>query len=194
MASSRSQKRKLLKRLLVALILLIAGSTIGVFTFYRQMMKEPEKILEKIPENTNLAMGKVHHTATRDGKTEWSLEAASAEIDEPNKKIVFKDLQVTFYMEADREVKLTAQKGVLQTETNDLAVAGDVVIQDPRFRLDAEQLFYNHKNRKMQSKKPVKISNAASVLTADSMHMDLNNKKAIFEGNIKGSFREDFTI
>ena len=44
------------------------------------------------------------------------------------------------------------------------------------------------------SKVPVNITGNSFELVADSMSLNLNNNKALFEGKVKGTFSEQFTL
>jgi len=113
-------KTKKLSIILLIVILLALGTVVAVFIGYRTVSNAPEMLISSIQDGANLSLGKIKQTATRDGKKEWSLEAASAQYMENDKKAVLKDLFITYFLEDDRKVYLNADQGILNTDTNDI--------------------------------------------------------------------------
>jgi LPS export ABC transporter protein LptC len=179
--------RKRIKLILWSIILITVGIIIVVYLGYRRISDTPELILSTIQDGANLSIGRIQQTATRDGKREWSLEATSAHYIETEKQVILKDLAVTFFLDDNSEVYLTAQKGVLNTDSNDIEVSGNVVIKKDNYRLTTEQLNYDHKQRIIFTKVPVTISGNSTNILADSAIFDLNTKKVRLEGNVEGT-------
>ena len=121
--NQRNPKR--LKIFLTVLILLTVGLTVAVFVVYRRVREDPQKLLTVAMSSgaAGQLLGKVSHTATRDGVKEWSLEAESAQILEEENRVVLSKLAVVFFTK-EGEVFITARKGVLQTDTKDIEVTG----------------------------------------------------------------------
>jgi len=171
----------------MGLMVLTACAVVGIFLTYRSIKQDPEKLLDLLPEGEKVALGKVEHTATRNGRTEWHLEAASAEIKEADKQIVFSDLTVVFYLESKRQVHLKADQGILQTESNNIEVNGQVVVKDADYRLNTEQLHYDHDNHLLTATVPVAITGSKATLVANSMEYDIEADKTYFQGDVKGT-------
>lgn len=178
---------KRIKLILWLIILITVAISIVVYLGYRQISDTPELILSTIQDGANMSIGRIQQTATRDGKREWSLEATSAHYIETEKQVILKDLALTFFLDDNSEVYLTAQKGILNTDTNDIEVSGNVVIKKDNYRLTTEQLNYDHKQRIIFTKVPVTISGNSTNILADSAIFDLNTKKVRLEGNVEGT-------
>lgn len=103
---------------------------------------------------------------------------------------IFQDLSITFYLKNKTQVYLTANKGILKIDSNDMEILGNVVVKNLTYRLKTENLFYRHNQRIIFSKVPVKVSGAAFNLIADSMSLNLNTNKTMFEGKVQGTLRE----
>jgi LPS export ABC transporter protein LptC len=183
-------KQKKLKLLLLSGVLISFGIILAVFIKHRQQTDESVPTISTVQGDANVAIGKVHQTATKDGATEWSLDAVSVTYFDAQKKALFKDLFVTFFLKDGTHVYMTADEGILKTDSNDIEVTGNVVVKNIDYKLRTEILHYNHKERIIFSKVPVKIIGAAFMLDADSMSIDLNRHKAIFKGNIKGNIHD----
>lgn len=187
MAWNPSKTSKTIKLILLSIILITVGIVIVVYVGYRRISNTPELILSTIEDGANMSIGKIRQTVTRDGKREWSLEADSAHYIEKQKQMILKDLSVTFFLDDNSEVYLSAQKGIVNRDSNDIEVSGNVVIKKDNYRLTTEQLNYDHKQRIIFSKVPVTISGNSTNILADSAIFDLNTKKIRLEGNIEGT-------
>jgi LPS export ABC transporter protein LptC len=186
--------RKKLTFILAAVILLMVLGISVVFINYRKMLTRGEAQLAKLSEEVSISIGSVHHTAARDGITEWQIDAKSAEYIPERQEVLFKDLNAVFFVENDRKVTLIADQGILKKDTNDIEVTGNVLIIDDMFQLKTSQLVYQHQSRVMTSSAHVEVTSNSWDLEADSMQLDLNTRKTRFEGKVKGIFSEMFSL
>ena len=175
--------------ILVIGIALMLGVLVTVFIKYREFSENPTKLVEAIPEGADIVLGEIRHTAIKDGRKEWSLEAASANYSDNTKEALFNEVQVIFFLEKDREVMVKGRKGRLKTDTNDITVSGDVTVEDADYKLTAQQIEYNHVDRKIDIPVPVTITGKGIELHADQMTVDLSSETALLEGAVKGVFR-----
>jgi LPS export ABC transporter protein LptC len=186
--------RKKLKFFLISLIFLAFGVILIVFVQYRHVLEKNDTPFSFGTSKANISIGKAHQTATQNGRKEWSLDAASADYMDEDNQAIFKDLSVTFYLKDDTMVYITANQGILKTDSNDMEIYGNVVVKNKDYKLRCENLYYQHDQRIIFSKVPVNITGNSFELAADSMSLDLNTNKALFEGKVKGTFSEQFTL
>ena len=186
--------QKKLKFFLISLIFLTFGVVLIVFLQYRHVLENNDSPVSMGQSKANISIGKAHQTATRDGRKEWSLDAASADYMDKNSQAIFKDLSVTFYLKDETKVYITANQGILKTDSNDMEIFGNVVIRNKNYKLRCENLYYKHDKRIIFSKVPVNITGDSFELVADSMSLNLNTNKALFEGKVKGIFSDQFTL
>ena len=187
-------KNKKLKLFLAAIIVITLGIIAAVLIGYRHILNQEVDLIAAAATKANIAMGKFHHTATRDGIKEWTIDARTVRVISAQNQAVFQDPAVTFFLKDNTKVYLTANHGILSTDSNDIEVSGNVVVKNENYRLKTEILNYQHKKRILFSKVPVEIVSASSQLTADSMTHDLNLNKTVFKGHIKGIFVENITL
>lgn len=181
--------RKKLSFFLVSVIVLAFG-VVGIVFFQYRYMSGKNDTRESIVENkANISIGRAHQTATRDGIMEWRLDAASADYTDKKNQAVFKDLSLTFFLKDNSEVYLTANRGILKTDSNDMEITGNVVVTNTNYKLKCENLYYAHEKRIIFSKDPVNITGESFELVADSMSLYLNTNRVFFEGKVKGNFR-----
>jgi lipopolysaccharide export system protein LptC len=190
----KNQNPRKLKFFLIAVIIILLGIIIAVFSTYRNILDETAGLKSVIHSAAKMSLGKLHHTATRDGVIEWSLDASSAKLLDEKKQLILDDLSVVFYMKDGKKAYLTAEKGFLHTESNDIEVAGNVVVKNNNYVLKTEKLNYEHTRRILFSNVSVEISSDSEKLTADSISFDLNTKKTMLEGNVKGIFSENIKL
>jgi len=185
---------KKLKRFLLAIIFVALGAVIITFSVYRQKPDKnelPEPVTQK---DADVSLGKIHHTATKDGKPQWRLDADSAAYDNKKQSAKLKNIKLTFFVENRNPIYLTADKGGLNTRTNNIEVSGNVLSTHDDYQLKTEKLEYNHKKEILFTNVPVDISGEGHQIIANTMHFDLNSNKAQFEGNVKGIFNANFTF
>jgi len=192
MVWSRLKKTKKLSIFLLTVILLAVGMIVSVFVGYRQVSNAPELLLSSIKEGANLSLGKIRQTATRDGKKEWSLEADSANYMEAENKVDLKNLSVIYFLKDNREVYLEADRGILQTDTNDIEFSGNVVIRNEGYQMKTEHLNYEHGRRIIICDQSIRIWGQGAELTAESAKYDLNADKIVLKGNVVAAVPLDF--
>jgi len=185
-------KRTLLVILVIGIVLMFS-LLITVFLKYREFSENPAKLVENIPNGADISIGEIHHTAVKDGRKEWSLEAASAKYSNSAKEALFDDVQVSFFLENDREVMVKGRQGRLDTKTNDIEISGDVIVKDAAYQLAAETIFYDHVHRKINVPVPVIITGRTFELRAREMTVDLGSETARLKGAVKGTFSGDDT-
>lgn len=193
MVWSRLKKTKKLSIFLLIIILSAVGMIVSVFIGYRQISTAPELLLTSIKEGANLSLGKIRQTATRDGIKEWSLEADSANYMEAENKVDLKKLAVIYFLEDNREVYLEADQGILQTDTNDIEVSGNVVIRNDEYQMKTEHLNYDHGQRIIICDQSIRIWGQGGEIKAESAKYDLSADKIVLKGNVVATVSPDFS-
>jgi lipopolysaccharide export system protein LptC len=126
--------------------------------------------------------------STKEGRTEWKLEAASAEMIKSKRIAKLRDVSVVFYLKDGDEVMLTADRGIIRTDTKDIEVSGNVVIVNKNYKMVTDELKYRDRNRTLTSPTPLAITDHSSSLIADSMVYHLTENRSLFKGNVVGTF------
>ena len=194
MKINQYRKSKKLKYVLLLIVLIAVGIVVVVYMGYRRLSEAPELILSTIQDGADMSIGKIHQTATRDGKREWSLEAASAHYIEDEKQVILNELSVTFYLDDGDEVYLTAERGVLNTGSNDIEVSGNVIIKKDTYQLTTNELNYENKQRIIFTRGPVLLTGEDARVSANSASLDLNTKTIILKGNVESTISENSSL
>ncbi len=177
---------------LYSVIILLISLILAVFIRHKMISKNTTTLLP--PENTEatLSIKKFHHTATKNGNKQWFLEADSAQFFAEKNMARLTDISVTFYLEDDQNIFLRADKGQLNTKTNDMTISGNVVVTMPQYTLKTESLNYHHHSHIININSPVKITSSSITLTADTMSYKMKSGVLKCIGNVKGTFLENF--
>ena len=193
MAGSKNIQRRL--KILLALVIAITIAIVLVtFMRLRNNADDSEPNLADDQNQASISIGKVHHTATRDGRKEWSLVADSAHYLDKENKVLFKKLEAIFFLDDGSEVSLSADRGYLQTESKDIQVEGDVLVDNGTYRFETSSLNYYHQSRRLRTDDPVKVSGEWFTLKADAVSVDLNAQQSEFTGNVKGVLSENMLL
>jgi LPS export ABC transporter protein LptC len=176
------------------MILLVLCGLALLFVDYRRSFEDTAELIRAMPEGVDLSLNDIHQTATRDGKTQWRLDATAAHYLNAEKQVVLKNLSMTFFTDDQQAVLLTADNGILMTETKDVIVNGNIELTHENSRLVTDTLGYRNADQMLFAKKPVTIFGAAYQLKAQSMVLDLSRNRAVLTGNVEGSFGEDLAL
>jgi len=190
----KRRKPHTLALILFSVILATICIMVAIFVSHRQENNKPGNLISTTQKEANLSIDRVHQTATKNGAEEWRLDAESAQYIDSKKQAIFQDLSVTFFLKDQRPVYLTANQGILKTDSNDIEITGNVIMKNENFRLNTENLYYDHHRRIIFTKVPVKIFGNAFDIVANAMSLDLNTKIAFLEGNVKGTFSENIKL
>ena len=189
--STHSRKTK------TALILVMAGALAlvgSIFVIYRRGSQEVREIVASAEPDADVSISRVHHVATKEGRTEWKLDADSAYLMDQRSQAVFESPTIIFFTEKREEVHLTAREGVVETDSNNIEVHGDVVLKSEDYRMETQTLNYKHADRVFFSNVPVRVNGADFDLQADSAFFDLKTNTMKFQGNVQGSFGDGISL
>jgi LPS export ABC transporter protein LptC len=183
-----------MKVAVLAVAVITVGLIAAIFLQYRRSIDTPRQMIAAIPKGVDLSIADIHQTATRDGKKEWQLDADSAQVNTSAQTVTLKNLSMIFFLENRGELHLNADSGVLLTESKDLTVEGNVVLESNGSRLVTDKLDYRNLERLITTDRPVEITGESFRLEAESLSMDLTNNRAVLKGNVSGSFSEDISL
>jgi LPS export ABC transporter protein LptC len=192
-----SKKHKIpgrIKRGLLAVIFISLCGVIFVFSNYRST-KAPA-VEKPVPsgERPSISIRNFQHSAVREGVKQWIMNAESARIVEDEKQAVISSPVATFYLNENEKVHLTANQGFLKTDTNDIQVTGNVIIENEDYKVFTEEINYQNHERRFISNAPVKIIGMSYELAADSMWFNLSSDTAVFHGNVRGFFSDGLSL
>ena len=169
------------------------GIVVTTFILVRvQRVPQPLKKTQDLPSSakSDTAMDRLYQVSTRDGRTEWKLEAASAQLDQEKQLAKLKNVSVIFYPKSGGEVSLTADRGIIHTDSKDIVVAGNVVVVNQNYKMVTQRVKYSESKKTLTSTTPLAITDETSSLMADRMVYDITKNKSVFSGNVMGIFSD----
>jgi LPS export ABC transporter protein LptC len=164
----------------------LAG-VVAVYTVYRRGTETGADLLKNLPSGASLTIENLRQTAAREGKTEWTLDAARARMSSDRKSATLEKVSVVFFVEDGDEVHLTADAGLLKIRSNDLEVSGNVVVWQGGYRLTCERLEYHHRDRVIVAEGPVSVAGKSLSVDAEEATFDIESKRLRFKGNVYGT-------
>lgn len=182
---------RIIRRLLVLILIIAAAGPITMFIIYRRgaapALKEETEIIKG---DADMVFKNVEQTAIRNGINEWRLNATAAYLIESQKKMVLEKPKVEFFLENGNNVFLTAHKGVLNIESKDIQVEGNVIVRQENYTLKTQKLKYVHAKKRLFTKNSVQITGNRFDLTAGSMNIELNRNQGFFNDGVTGVFND----
>ena len=174
------------KRVVLLVMLALAGG-VGYYVLRPAPVREaPAKV-----DTSGMTVQNIHQSSTRDGRTEWTLDAASGTYLIAEKKVLLKEMHVTFYPRQGGEVYLTAREGTVFSETQDMEARGDVVVWNEQYRLTTAELNYRHDTRTISSDTQSLITNPTGEIIGDNLRVNLNTNVMTMDGHVRGRMVPD---
>lgn len=180
--------------LILAIIVSVGSMLILLVDFQFGSNEENEFVPPSLKNGADLTIKNFHYIANREGERSWIIDALEARQTNMEKTSVFEleGLSVTCFMKEGGQLLLTAQKGVLTLDSNNIDVSGNVVVKNESYGMKTEKLHYDHGGNIIHSDVAVSLTGNFFNITADSITIDLNANRTRLEGNIKGTFSGGF--
>lgn len=144
-----------------------------IFTFGCSSNSSKVTVIKEQPAGI-VTMKGFHLVQTLNGDKRLEVKADEAEVYEREKIIKFYNVSAK-YFETDKETSnLTSKKGTINTVTNDMEVAGNVVlITKDNSKLETSELKWIDKASKLKTDKIVRVTKGDNVMTGIGMESDL---------------------
>jgi len=181
--------KKVVRRALIAIMAATALSTGVILVTHRS--GEVPAIGPATNEKATLTLDKMRHTSSRQGVDEWSVEAETVNLYNTENRAVFLMLTARYFEKSGAVTTLTADKGVLDTQTRNMEVSGNVVVTRGGITITSDALTYTKESQVIISTTPVVITDNISRLTGDAMFMDLVGGRMTIDGNVNGTLLEE---
>lgn len=181
---------KKIKYLLFLCILCLAVSILVIFVRHRTGpgdTPDPEP-----PESTKavLSIQRFRHTATQNGRKQWTLEADSAQLHVDPSEARLINISATFFPETGHPVTIAADHGVLKLDTNNMDASGNIVIRAPEYTIKTENLHYDHQLHMIQSTSPVNVTGSSFLLKAGQMAYHIQTGEITCTNHVEGVFSD----
>lgn len=185
--TTRLSSRKI-KYILFFCILFLVASLAAVFIRHR--LDGGNASIISPPDTTDavLAIQGFRHTASQNGKKQWTIEADSAQLYvDPSEARLIKILAL-FFSDNENTIKLTADRGILKLDTNNISVFGNVEITAPQYNIKTENLQYDQQSNIIETNSPVNVIGPTFRLNAEKMAYNVRTGKIECTGHVEGFF------
>lgn len=186
--------RRLIKRILLTVVVLALTGTVVIFVGYRRVTENPRLLLSQIQKEADMQLNKIRQTATKNGIREWRMEAESATLLKEKQTMLLVKPNVEVFMKDGDNVHLTADEGIIYTDSNRLAVSGNVVATNRLYQFRTESIDYDPTTRELRADNPVTVTSDTVTLKANTMAMNLETSVTSFEGDVEGTISEDLSL
>ena len=131
------------------------------------------------PKGVDMQIGDIHYEQTdKHASKEWELDAKSAQYFKGENKIVLQSIELTFFSDGGKVYKLTADDGVLYTDSKDVNVSGNVVVlTEEGYHVQANSFRYDAEERKIVTNDRIRLRSKELVMTGKGMVVDLEEEK-----------------
>ena len=149
-------------------------------------------IIDKLPENVDLGLDRVHYSQNEDGRESWVLDADRAAYQRKEEELALTGVVLTFF-NAGRfgEVKLFADGGVLQQQQKLIDLQGNVRIETTsgeRYRSNVLQ--YDFARRLVTTDDLISMHSRQIILTGKGMTLDLGQGTLKVHENVHALLEE----
>lgn len=127
-----------------------------------------------------------HMVATRGNKLEWEFYARAAQVYEKIRVAKAQDIRVVYWRNNEVVSTLTARRGVIQTDNNNLRAEDNVeMISKEGVRLLTERLQWDQVRQKIYTDLPVRVERKGSILTGVGLETDSELKQLDVLSHVK---------
>lgn len=186
MASSGKTQRRAQTLLGVTILVLIAllGLTLWLNRSPEELLPE---IIDKLPQNVDIGLDRVHYSQNQDGQRSWELDADRADYQREEQELRLTGVKLTFFnAESLGDITMTADRGVLLRLRNLIKAEGNVhIVAAGGETLDTEALEYRADQRLIESNKKMRFQSPQLILSGDGFRLDLAAGKLRIKHNAR---------
>jgi LPS export ABC transporter protein LptC len=151
---------------------------------YSQGENSPDAVIEKF-----------HLVSTVQGKKRWEMDASSARLYQNQKQAYADEIYAQYYKNEKRVSTLTADKAIINTDTNATEAQGHVeLIVENGSKLETEQLNWNPETDEIKTDGRVHIYKGLDEITATGMTADTQLNNVRFMKDVHTKVRDTHEI
>lgn len=159
------------KRGLVALALLLAAGLTAWGLLGRQTPAPPPQAQAEAsarPQMETLSL-----TEVEEGGKRWTLEAQNAEYVKDRDEIRITGIEVEFFGEGERVLKISCEEGLINTKTRVLALKGRVVLREGDLTIKTELVRYQPQERLLLAPEDVVLESPRVKIQGKGLRVEL---------------------
>ncbi len=188
-----SGNKPLIFPLTILLVCVVIG--LGLFYYANHLFTTPIPIKDiQVDTKAALKLNLLEQISKKNGITEWKLKAASATMLKEENKAVLEDVTAQFFTQDGTVVDLSGRRGILDTKGHNIVFSDNVVIRYQGYTMTSQTLHYDKKPHILYTNSRIRIENEAAAIEADAMETQLNERRIVLKGHVKGVFSDAFTL
>lgn len=178
-------------------IILLAAFCVSLLIIVANFIIRPQAESERKPvaetptaSNADLTIQSIRMVENQGGRTEWELEAESSETFQKENLTILKNVKAKFYPEGHPVVYVKGREGRLWTETKNMIIRGDVVVQsDGGYALKTEELRYDSAKRRVDTDEPIELSQQGLTVRGVGLTANIDGKTLTVRREVKATFQ-----
>ncbi len=174
----------------ILLVLLVLGGMLWVNHQGDDLLPQ---IIEKLPENVDLGLERVHYSQNENGRRSWVLDADRAAYQRKEDELSLTGVKLTFFNAGDfGELRLDADQGVLWQKQKRIRLQGNVRVRTSRNQtFETEWLRYDFSQRLLTTDALVHLQGRQLELSGTGMVLDLTRGTMQILHNVHARLEQD---
>jgi LPS export ABC transporter protein LptC len=156
----------------ILLVMIVLGWMLFSSSFDGDFLPE---LIEKLPENVDLGLDRVHYSQNENGIESWVLDADRAAYQREDEELALTGVELTFFNASSfGDVKLNAAGGILRQKQKLIDLKGDVrIVTATGEQFQSETLRYDYAKRLATTDDLISMRGRQLNLTGKGMDLDL---------------------
>lgn len=156
----------------ILLLLLILGGMLWLNGIEDELLPD---IVEKLPENVDLGLDRVHYSQNENGRESWVLDADRAAYQRKEEELALTGVVLTFFDAGSfGDVNLHASTGILRQQQKLIDLQGDVrILTATGEEFQTQTLRYDYARRLATTDDPIRMQASQLAVTGRGMTLDL---------------------
>jgi LPS export ABC transporter protein LptC len=182
---------KFKKRIVVITGLIILVISVAAIVLFMESRKSsPIPLLNVMSDKVDLQVKNINYTDVGDSGLKWEIKADSAKYIKSENLAMFDRVRVKLIMSDGKTIVMTGDKGILNTNTKDMEITGNVeVVSDRGDRLTTDILKYSGSERRIYSEVAVTMENARMQVRGMGMSLSLEDKDVALLSRVKADIK-----
>lgn len=175
--------RRLSTIFLVVFVALVGGLSAVVAWKVRARPAPPPAAA--VAPRADYRVSEIHINETLEGNLRWSLDADQAEVFDKDQETVMQRVSIRV-LSKDAEWTVTAAEGVLNNQSRDVALKGDVVVTSKDgLRMTTQSLRWRNKERNLQTEDPVQITREGTTISGQGLDVRMEEQHAVLGKRVR---------
>lgn len=140
--------------------------------------------------DADVTLQSIRLVENRGGRTEWELYAEESQTFKDKNITILRGVSAVFYPEGQPIIRIKGKQGRLRTDTRDMVLQGDVVVQSGSgYTLKTQELKYSSRDRLVNTEKPVELVQEGLTVRGVGLSAAIDEKTIIVHRDVRATFK-----